>query len=282
MLSESKKIKLSDGVELHAEVSEVGAKKWIVCVHGIGEHLGRHKYIKKIVGQKFNVLQFDLRGHGKSQGVRGNIDKFETYLNDTVEVINYLIKEYRMESYVFFGHSMGALIAAGVIQDKIENTLYPELIYLSAPPVEVAGILGEVVSKIPRGLISKLVDLPSIPIGGLMDLNGLSHDPKVIEDYINDPLCILKLHTHLLVELVNSSKKIFSKPLHPKVKSFVSVGSEDGVVSYKYLKKYFKDVEKDFVLKEFMGARHEVHNEIDKYKLPYLDYLRDCLLSVYM
>lgn len=282
MNKESKFISVGNGLELHAQIKEVGSKVWLVATHGIGEHLGRHNYLHDIFGHDLNIFQYDLRGHGKSIGRRAYIDDFSDYMNDLKLMIQFLRKRYKMERFVLFGHSMGALITSGFLKNYVTEDIYPEAVFINAPPVGLPGKLGQVFSEyIPLEGIEKLKSLPfSLRLGGLVDLNKLSHASKVAINYKKDPLNSLKLHTKLLMELAYSSKDVFSSPLSPKCPAFCSYGSEDVVVDIAMLEDYFKNIETSFELKKFNGAYHEIHNEIKKYRDPYLSYLEKSIKEV--
>jgi acylglycerol lipase len=142
MINEFKKIKSDTKVELNCLVRESGHKKWLVCTHGIGEHLMRHEYIIKNLAQNFNICLYDLRGHGDSTGKVAYVDSFDEYYHDLEEVCSYLRKTFAMDEYYLFGHSMGALITAGFVQNYLSNKPHPTKIFLSAPPVTVNGPHG--------------------------------------------------------------------------------------------------------------------------------------------
>ena len=275
MFMDKKFLKMRDGAELYTEVKESGSPVWIIATHGIGEHLERHKYIPELFGHDFNVFQYDLRGHGRSSGRKAYIQDFSTYMEDLLEITKFLREKYRMERYVLFGHSMGALISCSFIQNYVDENNYPSRLIVNAPPVGTGGPAGGIVNAMPAGVFNTLSDLPySIPLKGLVDLNYLSHDPRVKEDYIKDPLNSLKLESKLLLEMVKTAKATFSRPLRSKCPSYVSVGSADRIIGSQELIDYFTNVDKSFQLKVFDGAYHEIHNEIEKYKKPYFEHLK--------
>lgn len=282
MIQDYKYLKTIDGRELHLEISEKGKKSWLIVTHGIGEHLERHDYIGELFGNHFNILKYDLRGHGRSQGSkRGYVDDFSLFYDDLSEVISFLKNSYKMDEYCLFGHSMGALITAGFMQTKVNKNFYPKAVYLNAPPAGFPGILGEIVNVMPQNVISKLTELPvSLKIGGLVDLRYLSHDPRVREDYVNDEFNVLKPHSKLILELVKASKDVFSKPIRIECPAFCSYGSEDRIVNVGHLENYLNMIDKSFKVQAFDGAYHEIHNEIEKYRLPYFEFLKESLLSI--
>ena len=76
MIKENRFIQLRDGIKIHSQIKEVGGPLWIVFTHGLGEHLGRHNYLHGLFSNNFNIFQYDLRGHGRSEGKRAYIKDF--------------------------------------------------------------------------------------------------------------------------------------------------------------------------------------------------------------
>lgn len=281
MFMDKKFLKMRDGAELYTQVKESGSPVWIIATHGIGEHLDRHKYIPELFGHDFNVFQYDLRGHGRSTGKKAYIEDFALYMEDLREITTFLKEKYRMGRYILFGHSMGALITSSFIQSYVDENNYPERLIINAPPVGAHGLLGPVVKFLPTNFFGMASNLPySLPIGGLVDLKYLSHDPRVKEDYIKDPLNALKLESKLILEMMKTSKETFARPLRSKCPSYVSVGSSDRIIGQQDLVDYFTIVDKSFQLKVFDGAYHEIHNEIEKYRKPYFDHLKTIINEV--
>src|SRR5690606_13932231 len=99
MQSETKFIRMRDNVELHARISEIDSSVWLVATHGIGEHLERHAYLKELVGRDFNILMYDLRGHGRSLGPSATISDFGLYRQDLQDVLRFLRERYKMQKF---------------------------------------------------------------------------------------------------------------------------------------------------------------------------------------
>lgn len=277
---ENKFIKISDGTEIHVSIKETGAPIWLIVTHGLGEHLERHSFFHKLLGRDFNILLYDLRGHGRSGGKKAYIDEFDRYYKDLSEIIGYLKSEYSMKRYILFGHSMGGLITCGLAQQFPENDLYPEKVFLSSPAVAVPGILGNLLRFTPMAVTDGLKSLPwSTKLKGLVDLKSLSHDPHIMKDYKNDELNHLAIHSKLALELVHEAKRVFSRPIRFQCSSYCVVGTGDRIIDPKSVIEYFSLVEKGTQLKIFDGAYHEIHNEIDKYQVPYIDFLKNTLME---
>ena len=56
----------------------------VLVIHGFAEHSGRYlELLDALAEAGFDALAFDLRGHGRSEGRRAHLRRFEDYLDDT-------------------------------------------------------------------------------------------------------------------------------------------------------------------------------------------------------
>ncbi len=269
-----------DGTLLRCLIRETGSSKWLIVTHGLGEHLGRHEHLLKLFSANYNIAIYDLRGHGKSGGKRAWVEDFNFFLKDLQSIIDYFRKEFSMTSYTLFGHSMGGLITAAYMQNFAAKDFYPEKVFLSSPAVAGPGVMGQAFSLSPKFLFDILLSCPTVPLQGILDLKRLSHDRRVYESYVKDELCQLKIHSKLFFEVLKTSRNVFSRPLRIECPLFVSIGTEDVLVHPGILINYFTQVEKNAQLKIIEHGYHELHNEIEKYRKPYLNFLRQSLTGL--
>jgi len=55
----------------------------LLVAHGVCEHSGRYtNLVNYFVPKGYAVYALDHRGHGKSEGLRGYVKRFQDYLND--------------------------------------------------------------------------------------------------------------------------------------------------------------------------------------------------------
>lgn len=269
-----------DGTPLKCLIRETGSNKWLIITHGLGEHLGRHEFFLKFFSQNFNIAIYDVRGHGRSGGKRAWVENFSDFCKDLDAVIHYLKKDFSMQAFCLFGHSMGGLITADYMQNFAKDDAYPEKVFLSSPAVAAPGLMGPAFANAPRFLLESLTKLPTMPLAGVLNLRKLSHDSRVYENYIKDDYTILKIQTKLYLEIMKASREVFSRPLRVKCPLYVSIGTDDVLVHAGLLIKYFTEVEKNAQLKKIEGGYHELHNEVEKYKKPYLNFLRQSLTGL--
>ena len=278
-MGESNFILMGDGVELYAPREERGQDLWAIFSHGIGEHRGRHSYLGEILSPRYNLLRYDLRGHGLSLGPRATIDNFYRYAEDLGEVIAQLKRHHRMDRYILLGHSMGALVVCDYLRRLATPDFYPEKIFLSAPPVGFPGILGHIVGRLGGNFFKVLSSHcpPSLSVGGFVNTLSLSHDPSIREEYAKDNLCQKAPCLKLFIELVRVSKEVFSSPLSPACPAFVAYGTDDTIVSSTESDHYFERVDTSFKVCRIEGGFHELHHEVKKYRDPYIEFLKGAL-----
>jgi acylglycerol lipase len=280
MNNEYRDILSFDGIALKCLIRETGSSKWLIVTHGLGEHLGRHEFILKLFSQNFNIAIYDLRGHGRSGGRQGHVENFEYFRRDLESVLLYLKKEFNMTSHTLFGHSMGGLITADYLQNVAREDFYPEKVFLSSPACAASGAMGPIFSNSPKFLLDSLSKLPTLPLKGILNLKKLSHDTRIYEAYIKDEFTQTSIHSHLFFELLRTAREVFSRPLRANCSLYCAIGTEDVLVNPKIMIDYFTNIEKNAQLKVIEGGYHELHNEIEKYRKPYLNFLRQSLTGL--
>lgn len=102
----------------------------VLILHGITAYSGPYgpMVAERISGAGFNVFGLDLRGHGLSDGRRGDYPSEDRLVRDLSETVA-MVKR-RSRKLVVFGHSLGAL--AAVIAVKGSPNLIDGLVLVSA------------------------------------------------------------------------------------------------------------------------------------------------------
>lgn len=149
---------------------ETNAKAVLLVAHGFAEHSGRYgNVVNHFVPKGYAVYALDHRGHGRSDGARVQVDHFTDYIKDLKTFFDIVHKENTDKKIFLIGHSMGSAIS---------------LIYVLRYQHELAGLITS------GGGITRPGDPPPPPrpANEPLDTSFLSHDPAVIEAYVNDPL----------------------------------------------------------------------------------------------
>jgi len=144
------------------------------------DHSARYSAIgERLARDGFAVHAFDLRGHGRSEGIRVWVDSFDDYLDD-LDVFMARVRESEPgRPVLLFGHSMGGAIA----------TLYA---MTRKPEVQGLALSGAALAADVSGATiggTKLVAAlsPNAQVFQL-DLHLFSRDPAVVSAGLADPL----------------------------------------------------------------------------------------------
>lgn len=253
-----------DGTKIFYRYSgEVESKKAFVIVHGLLEHSGRYiDLIERCSSWGFSVFIPDLRGHGNSEGHRGDVESFQHYLLDLKTLYDMLFT-YGYREFYLLGHSMGGLIVVRFIQEYQEFIKQTKTVILSSP------FLGwKDVSSLRLNFI-KILSLiaPSLYLTNVVNPDHLSHSKEIASKYRNDPLIHNKVTIRLIVEIDRSMKILREKlnELFPPLLLLVS--RKDYLVDTESAMDIFNKINSP--LKEyhiFPESYHEIFNEDDDIK----------------
>ena len=85
----------------------------VLVVHGLIEHGGRYAPTAETLARRgYAVTAMDLRGHGRSEGLRCWVRAFDEYLDDLDVFFDRVARSSEGKPVFLLGHSLGGLIAA--------------------------------------------------------------------------------------------------------------------------------------------------------------------------
>lgn len=173
-------------------VAKEKRKASLVLIHGLGEHSGRyHSLAKHLNKLGLNVFLMDLRGHGRSQGVRGHFDSIEQLSEDVESFLQHLQDAKELEAgdplYVL-GHSLGGLVATYFTANYKREKKNPILkgLVLSSPAFGLEKSSLRSVQSFLAKKIPTFFHTLQIPTG--ISSHQLTHDYKERKKYDTDPL----------------------------------------------------------------------------------------------
>ncbi|MBJ8348422.1 alpha/beta hydrolase [Antrihabitans sp. YC2-6] len=231
----------------------------VVISHGVAEHGGRYEHVgTRLTENGYAVYAIDHRGHGKSEGVRSNIDRVSGVVADLDTLIRATAAKHPDVPVFLLGHSMGGLIALQYLSGSAYDLRGAVII---APAVEVE--VGNIVTLTAAPILSRL--LPNLGVLKL-DSSEVSRDAQVVEDYDNDSLNFRgKLPARTGAEILATAQKLQSRLSNVTLPLLVLHGSDDKLVSPSSSKIVADNVAStDLTHKEYEGLYHEVLNEPEK------------------
>ncbi|MCG2714697.1 MAG: lysophospholipase [Candidatus Marinimicrobia bacterium] len=239
---------------------EDDVKAVVLLIHGLGEHSSRYEHVAEFLTSKnIGIETFDLRGHGKSDGARAFVRSFDEYLQDVEIFYSRVLGRHPDLPLFIYGHSMGATISALYV-----ITRNPDI-----NGVLLSGILLKIGDDIPPILIkmSSIIGkyAPKMKTTKL-DANSLSRDPKIVENYDNDPLNYRAgIPARTGLELITAMRRIqvqmekITLPIIIMHGSCDKITNPDGSIDL-----YEAVASNDKTLKMYNGFYHEIHNEPEK------------------
>jgi alpha-beta hydrolase superfamily lysophospholipase len=253
-----------DGMKLSGYLWEPkeSPRALINLVHGFGEYSERYNHwAMRFVEKGFAVHAIDNRGHGKSDGKRGHVDKHEEFLNDIDVLIKESKKLFPELPQFIYGHSMGGNIVSNYIL-KRENIfkgaiLSSPWLKLSFTPSTLTIFFARILQKV----------YPKFTQKSKLDVKGISHDPQVIDAYIKDPLIHEKISAKMFFEIYTAGLWAIANSEKLTLPVLIQHGTGDNITSYKASKDFFENAkshDRDIIYKEWPKLYHELHNELNK------------------
>jgi acylglycerol lipase len=177
-----------DGTALYWQSWRVDGppKALLFIVHGLKDHSARYSAVAaELNARGVTVSALDLRGHGRSEGRRAWVRRFDEYLDDLDLVLRAAQQECPSTPVFLLGHSMGGAI---VTRFAIERRPAVTGIVLSAPALQPSATVS-------RAAIGFTKFLSAIAPGAAVFRTAnadFSRDPAVVAAMDQDPLIYQK------------------------------------------------------------------------------------------
>jgi alpha-beta hydrolase superfamily lysophospholipase len=225
------------------------------------EHAGRYDHVaSEFVKHGFSVYAPDHRGHGRTEGGRGEIDTFDDFVNDginLIEAVDASQKNIPGRKLFLFGHSMGGAIAARIAQ--VRPKLWAGVI-LSGPGLGVGVDVGHGCLLAILNVLRKCVPHapfppfdPSLVVGYAPSSKAYAEDEL---NYRGGPKLSLVYHMGRANQAVWRNAGAWTLPL------LVVHGADDVVCPVKFSRRFVETVNsKSKTLKVYPGLKHEILNE---------------------
>lgn len=240
----------------------------IVCiVHGLGEHIGRYEHVAQNLNQAgWAVVGFDLRGHGKSDGARGAINKDDDLLHDLATVIDAIKLAYSTYRLALLGHSLGGLIVArfaAAHANPLERAAWKrpiDLCALSSPALKIS------LTRFQKCLLYSVGRLaPNLAVANGLNPAWISTDDSVVKAYVHDPLVHNRVTGRLTRFMLESAKVVRQRACDWTTPTLLLYSGADRCVQPAGSKQFSASVPGTMIqTKEYAQMAHEIFNEPDR------------------
>ena len=245
----------ADGLSLRVrEWPQADARGSVLIVHGLGEHIGRYDHVAAHLNAwHWNVVGYDQRGHGESEGARGTITRRDDYLRDLAMVFD-AVRARQPGPLVLLGHSMGGLIAARFVAERVRSV---DALVLSSPALDLGMSGGQ---KFLLSLLGRIAPNLRVPNG--LKPAWISRDPSVVHAYAEDPRVHNRVTPQLVRFMLESCERVRAKAPLWVVPTLLMYAGSDRCVAPAGSAAFAAAVPKSVLTaREFGPLFHEIFNE---------------------
>jgi acylglycerol lipase len=178
-------IKTSDDTDFFVRGWEPDTKPkaLVALIHGLGEHTGRYEHVAKaMTSAGYAMVGFDLRGHGKSGGIRGHFPSWDAVMQDIKSFFVFLTERYPEIPHFIYGHSLGGLL---VLNYSLKNSAGLKGVIVTSPGLR-SPLTEQKLKLFLVKVLGSLAPTALLPSG--LETAAISHDPNVIKKYTSDSL----------------------------------------------------------------------------------------------
>jgi alpha-beta hydrolase superfamily lysophospholipase len=265
---------LSAGLRLHLCIRTVDIHNpAILFIPGTGHHAGDGvggygPFLDALAREGFTVAGLDLRGHGKSEGPRGDF-VIDDLLDDIDSAVSFLTRQGPQRPIGLLGSSQGGFLslysaarnpeiktvcchnAMLLPRDGIECSRAPRLFQLGRPLLE---------------RMAKVAPRTRIPTWSYIDTSGVFKDPANLKAYMDDPLTVTWYSIRALHSLASTPP---ARPLSEiACPTMIITGERDSVIPLRVQERTFADLSEPKRLVVIPDALHMLLVEYIEDALP--------------
>ncbi len=232
----------------------------VVCIiHGIGEHSGRYAYlINHLLQRGYAVAAIDQTGHGRSEGQRGHVSRYDELMDNIEKLISKVRGDYPALPVFLLGHSWGGNQVLNFVMRRKPAlqgviAMSPWLKLAFEPPAWKV-LLGKGMKSI----------YPAFSQPSELAIDFISRDPEVVEAYRRDPLVHDRISAGLFTESYAAAQWALDHAAEFPLPLLLIHGTDDKLVSPEGTREFAGRLQNQVTLKLFEGMYHETHNDFGK------------------
>jgi len=240
----------------------------VLITHGLGEHSSRYWHVaEQLAANGCEVASYDLRGHGRSGGRRGDAPGFRAFLDD-LELVLSTFKECRSTPGPLFlyGHSLGGLIVLRFLQQRRHSA------------GSVASVVDGVIAASPWLRLAFdpprwkrfLAGIARWVCPGFRQITGLdparlSRDLEFLAAMPDADLIHHQLSARLYYEVRQACSAVLAGAAEIALPLLLLHGQADPITSWAATRDFFEaNASPDKTLKLYPGVFHETHNDLGR------------------
>ena len=248
-----------DGVRLFACSHPLPNPDGVVLLtHGLGEHSGRYGHVvHSLLEKNLAVVRFDLRGHGRSDGLRGHTDSYSMLMDDVSLMARETKLLYPEVPMVVVGHSLGGNVIVNWVMRRPEEADMAVGAVLSSPWF----LLSERPPWWKVSAIRRMASLwPTFPIPAKFRGKKLTSNEVALQQYEHDPLVHHQITVRMAIDCHDAADWAMEHAERTEFPILATHGTADAITDPEGTVRFCqKAPNAELIL--FDDLVHEPHNE---------------------
>jgi acylglycerol lipase len=230
----------------------------LAFVPGFNSHGGHFSWAaERLAARGFAVYAIDLRGRGRSSGVRFHVDRFADYLDDVDNMIRIASRRDAGLEIFLMGHSAGGVIATAYAmghQAQLAGLICESFAFRVPAPAPVLSLVKWISAVFPRLPVLKLPNA------------GFSRDRRFVRDMDRDPAIRGERSTAGAVTQMNYGNELIERGFESlTLPLLIMHGSADTVTLPNGSHRFFLEAgSQDKALKLYDGHMHDLLNDVGR------------------
>lgn len=242
------------------EWSPAGASKGVILlIHGLSDHSGRYQHVGSFFAAAgYSLIVADLRGHGKSFGERGHFPSFQRVMDDLSLFMEAVRMRHPSLPVILYGHSLGG--------NLVLNYLIREKPSLACAIVTSPWLRLNVKPTLYKAVLATLLNnvFPSMAHPDGIIPSYLSHDGKVVKNYMTDPLVHHLITARTYFEISRAGEFALEHAGQAGCPLLLMHGTDDHLTDFSASVQFSEKMTVHRTFKAWEGLYHELHNEFEK------------------
>ena len=232
----------------------------VVISHGLAEHSSRYGHVAdRLNDAGYAVYALDHRGHGKTDGTPGNVERIAYVRGDLDSLLTQARGEHPALPVFLLGHSFGGLAALEYVVSRGQSGLTG--LVLSGALVDPDA--GNAIQRRLAGILSAVApNLGVVPL----DATTVSRDPAEVKKYVEDPLNYHgKVRARSGAEIIAAVTRVVAGLPGVTLPVLVMHGAQDRLVppgAAELIAERIGSTDKTLTL--YDGLYHEIFNEPER------------------
>lgn len=235
----------------------------VLITHGYAEHCGRYREVAHVIANAgWAALSYDVRGHGKSPGPRGYIDRFGIYLDDFDAMHTAARKLVDAAApTVLLGHSHGSLITLRALVDRTPARTTAAII---SSPFLGLRLAVPAYKKLLAKVASRVA--PRLAQPNALRVEDLTADTQKQKERLDDTLCFDIATSRWFTEALAAQDYVATNAARITLPTHWFVGGADPIADPQR-SKAVADKIPGATYHDLAGYKHEVFNEVERGKV---------------